>query len=207
MTCDNWFTSISLAIYLLKNHRLTEVTQIFLTIKRIPSCSSMFCFGRECLLVSYVPKRNKKINIHIARGWYYRCGISYNRHKAGVDTVDQQKIFITSIIIFSLLNIAGINGNIIFITNVLDINETRRLYLKWLAEDLVRPHTTKRVTLTLPFLLTLQIKHYLNLPLVYHSEALEATRTKCSYCSKKKNRNTCSNCEKCMHFATYPQLL
>ncbi|XP_063931853.1 piggyBac transposable element-derived protein 4-like [Zophobas morio] len=113
VTCDNVFTSISLAKDLLQNHNLTlvgtlrknkkEIPPVFLATKERPLFSSMFAYGEHSLLLSYVPRKNKNIlmlstahdtdDINADSG--ERClpeVISfYNKHKGGVDVVDKLK--------------------------------------------------------------------------------------------------------------------
>lgn len=233
LTCDNWFTSVPLALDLLKNKRLTlvgtirknkrEIPPIFVATKGRKKCSSMFAFGRDCLLVSYVPKVNKNVlvlstlhendTIDPESGDAFKpeAITDYNRNKSGVDTVDQLKSLYSvsritcrwpMTVFFSVLNIAGINSFVIFRSNSPDAKDSRRLYLKFLAEQLVKPHMMRRVKQTLPYLLSLQIKQYLNLPLTEKPDIAEpevcGTRPKCFYCPKKKNRKTSSTCSKCL---------
>lgn len=201
---------LSLVGTLRKNKR--EIPEIFVSTKGRPVNSSMFGYGQDCLLVSYVPKVNKNVlllstmhdddTIDKATGEAFKPEVVtyYNSTKSGVDTVDQRKsLYSVSRIscrwplrvFFSILDIAGINGHIIFHFNVLDIYEPRRCYLQKLASELVKPHMIRRVsTQTLPFLLSLQIKKYLNLPPVDIQQGAEdvapMATPKCSYCPKKK---------------------
>ncbi|XP_030757812.1 piggyBac transposable element-derived protein 1-like [Sitophilus oryzae] len=188
LTCDNWFTSVPLAEDLKKNEitlvgtirkNKREIPEIFVATKQRPVCSSMFAFGRESLLVSYVPKKNKNVlllstlheydEIDAESGEACKPAVVtfYNQTKSGVDSVDQLKSLYSVArntcrwltVFFSIMNIAGINGNIIFRTNVLDSNQPRREYLKNLARQLVTPHMQGRASQNLPFLLRLQIKN------------------------------------------------
>lgn len=66
VTMDNWFTSVPLAVTLLKDHQLTMVGTIRKNKPEIPSCfqpkrsraehSSLFGFQEDVTLCSYVPK-------------------------------------------------------------------------------------------------------------------------------------------------------
>ncbi|XP_072403063.1 multiple C2 and transmembrane domain-containing protein-like [Diabrotica undecimpunctata] len=112
LTCDNWFTlvpsakelkkkKITLVGTIRKNKR--EIPEIFVAAKKKPICSSLFAFGRECLLVSYVPKTNKnvlllstlqeydEINEESGEACKLVVVTFYNQTKSGVDSVDQLK--------------------------------------------------------------------------------------------------------------------
>lgn len=231
VVCDNWFTSIPLAIELLKRQRLTlvgtlrknkrEIPPLFVATKERKVCSSMFGFGEECLLVSYVPKKNKNVlllstlhdddTIDKDTGDAFKPEVItyYNKNKSGVDTVDQLKSIysVTRItcrwpltVFFSVLNIAGINGFIIFRANNIDLRMSRPLYLKSLASELVKNHIKSRLmNQSLPHLLSLQIKNYLGIPPTDQDNNPNepGERTKCNYCPKKKNRKTSVRCAKC----------
>lgn len=133
----------------------------------------------------------------------------YNRNKTGVDTVDQLKSIYSVAritcrwpltVFFSMLNIAGINGFIIFRSNNVHLNMPRRLYLKSLARELVQNHMKKRLNQNLPSLLSLQMKNYLGiLPINEQDDnpTVPQGRPKCTYCPKKKNRKTSVKCAKC----------
>uniref|UniRef100_A0A2S2Q9N5 PiggyBac transposable element-derived protein 4 n=1 Tax=Sipha flava TaxID=143950 RepID=A0A2S2Q9N5_9HEMI len=71
LSIDNRFTSVPLAVDLLQNHKITmvgtirknkrEIPPIFLDTKKREVNSSKFGYSKECLLVSYVPKKNKNV--------------------------------------------------------------------------------------------------------------------------------------------------
>ncbi|KAB0803806.1 hypothetical protein PPYR_00776 [Photinus pyralis] len=231
ITCDNWFTSVPLALDLLRNHRLTLVGTLrknkaqippqFIETKSRPLYSSMFGFGQDSLLVSYVPKKNKNVlllsTFHdddvvdetTAEDCKPAVITFYNKNKAGVDVVDQLKSLYSvaritcrwpMTVFFSLLNIAGINGYIIHRSNNVTTVDSRRMYLKALADQLIHPHLYHRVKLQLPYLLGLQIRDYLNIPVVnvpLQENNSEEQRPKCGFCPRKKNRNTRAKCAQC----------
>lgn len=112
VTIDNWFTSIPLAVHLLKRHKLTivgtlrkdkrEVPPEFLTTKNKSVYSSMFGFHEDKMtLVSYVPNKKKVVlmlssmhydnSIDISTGEQKKPDIVifYNSTKGGVDVVDR----------------------------------------------------------------------------------------------------------------------
>lgn len=73
---------------------------------------------------------------------------------------------------FSILGIAGVNGHIIFQSNVLDVTKPRSIYLQELVTTLVEPQMEGRLTIpNLPFLIGLRSAHPEDIP-------------KCAYCEK-----------------------
>lgn len=120
-----------------KNKR--EIPTCFLDTKNRQICSTKFGFGdNNCLLLSYVPKKGKNVmmlsTMHTQGDIDPNSGhkklpevISfYNMSKGGVDVVDELKgeysVSRNShrwplTVFFSLLNIAGINGQIIYKSN------------------------------------------------------------------------------------------
>ncbi|GBP41623.1 PiggyBac transposable element-derived protein 4 [Eumeta japonica] len=108
VTMDNWFTSVPLALELLQapykctivgtlraNKR--EIPPELLQIKERPIGSSVFCYDRQCTLVSYKPKNNKNVlllstthsNGTIAASGKPEIIELYNSTKGAVDTFDQ----------------------------------------------------------------------------------------------------------------------
>jgi hypothetical protein len=71
VTVDNWFTSVPLAMKLLKDHNLSPLGTIRKNKKEIPPQlvqtknqainTTIFCFRKEMTMVSYVPKRREGI--------------------------------------------------------------------------------------------------------------------------------------------------
>jgi hypothetical protein len=69
VTVDNWFTSVPLAMKLLKDHNLTLLETIRINKKEIPPQlfqtknrsvnTSIFCFRKKMPMVSYVPKKGR----------------------------------------------------------------------------------------------------------------------------------------------------
>ncbi|XP_022160703.1 uncharacterized protein LOC111026853 [Myzus persicae] len=170
ITMDNWYNSIPLANELLKNHNLTvvgtlrknkrEIPPVFLETKKREVNSTLFGYGKDLLLTSYTPNKNKNV---IMISSMHDQGIIdpesgdqkkpevityYNGTKGGVDVVDEMKgeYSVARIscrwpltIFFSLMNIAGINSQIIYRENT-DKMITRREYLKTLGQELTKPY-------------------------------------------------------------------
>lgn len=167
-------------------------------------------------LVSYKPKTNKIVlvisTMHNDDSIDSDCARSkpemitfYNSTKGGIDSVDQMKEKYSVsrnsrrwplTIFFSVLNIAGINSQIIFAGNT-NAKIVRREYLKSLSKALVYKYMLERI----------QIK---NIPICIKIRIREITKTleepvqktsnapgRCSFCNWKKNRKTSNLCNEC----------
>ncbi|KAL4104514.1 hypothetical protein QTP88_019809 [Uroleucon formosanum] len=174
ITMDNWYNSIPLAIDLLKNHNTTVVGTLRKNKREIPLCfletkkrqlnSTMFGYDKDILLTSYVPKKNK--NVLLISTMHEQGVIDpeseerkpevityYNSTKGGVDCVDEIKgeYSVARIscrwsltIFFSLMNIGGINSQIVFRENT-GIYLSRREFLKTLGKELTKPFMLERL--------------------------------------------------------------
>lgn len=90
MTADNYFSSILLAkgssseiSYIRRNlEKITEIPECFLPCKEKPPKSSIFGFQNKCMIVSYVPEKNKAV-----------CMVSTMHYNAAIDpeTRDEKK--------------------------------------------------------------------------------------------------------------------
>ncbi|KAL4120052.1 hypothetical protein QTP88_012797 [Uroleucon formosanum] len=147
-----------------KNKR--EIPPIFVQkLKKRLIESSIFGFKKNMTLVSYKPKANKIVlvisTMHNDDNIDTDCARSkpemikfYNSPKGEVDTVDQRKESIPSqetaswrwplTIFFSVLNIAGINSQIIYASNT-NAKIVCREYLKHLSKALVYKYMLERV--------------------------------------------------------------
>jgi len=222
ITIDNWFTSVPLAVELLKDYKTTmvgtlkknkrEIPTCFLDTKNRQICSTKFGFGdNNCLLLSYVPKKGKNVmmlsTMHTQGDIDPNSGdkklpevISfYNMSKGGVDVVDELKgeysVSRNShrwplTVFFSLLNIGGINSQIIYKSNT-DIVIPRRKFLKQLGKDLCKPHMVRRQSIpTLSIPLRQQITRFSGVISSTETGTGTSGKAKCSYCPKKENRYT-----------------
>ncbi|XP_049845544.1 uncharacterized protein LOC126298289 [Schistocerca gregaria] len=129
----------------------------FMTVAKVcPVEYSIFAFRKNMTLVSYKPQKDKVVLVlsilhddgsidSDSEKSKLEIITFYNETKSGVDKVDEMKCtyFVTRItrrwpfIIFSsLLNIAGINGYIIYKSNS-DSTIPRKDYLKVLAKELL----------------------------------------------------------------------
>jgi len=222
VTMDNWYSSIPLSLDLLKNHNLTmvgtirknkrEIPHVFLDTKKRTLNSSVFGYGEDILLTSYVPKKNK--NVLLISTMHEQGDIDpesvekkpevimfYNQTKGGVDVVDELKgeYSVSRIscrwsltIFFSLMNIAGINSQIIYRENTGKIL-SRREFLKNLGNELTKPFMINRLqqpnlSISLRQQIIKMSGHKTSVNVDQSSSS--GSRPKCTICPKKKNRKT-----------------
>ncbi|XP_060846028.1 piggyBac transposable element-derived protein 4-like [Rhopalosiphum padi] len=179
LTTDNYYTSIPLAEYLMqkqitlvgtlkKNKR--EIPPEFLPHKNKAVSSSIFGFQKDKMLSSYVPRKNKTV---ILLSTMHDKGsldnftkkpeiiMDYNSTKGGVDTVDKMCATYTvsritkrwpCVIFYSLMNIAGINAQVLYaFSKPNDAPNRRRIFLKNLSMSLMKEHLISRSKIkTLP---------------------------------------------------------
>lgn len=223
---DNYFTSVPLARDLLavkttivgtvrKNKR--EIPPIFVNIKERPVLSTMFGFCESMVLLSYKPKGNKNVlalsTMHTGDKIDAESGASvkpeiitfYNMTKGGVDVVDELKTLYSVSrfccrwplrIFFSMLDIGGINSQIIHKTNT-DILQDRRIYLKQLSQELMKPHLVTRSSVPyLPISLRSRITQTLKIPET-EPNAAAPDGAFCSFCPRRRNRKSRMRCQTC----------
>lgn len=226
VTTDNWFTSIELAKLLLHKHNLTTVGTIrknkaaippnFLQDKTRAVGPSLFGFENECTLVSYVPKKGK--NVLLISTMHDNANIdpktnkpniiiTYNSTKGGVDTVD--KLCATyncargtnrwpMVILYSLMNVSGINAFIIYTENNSNSKMVRKKFLETLSFDLLEEQLKRRATCpNLPKLM----RERLIFVVTMNKKVLQARieYQVVGHTVRGKNRKTrynCSNCQK-----------
>lgn len=225
LTTDNWYTSLKLATYLLdkkitllgtmrKNKR--EIPPEFLPHKNREIESSLFGFQKQATLVSYVPKKNKSVILLSTMHDFAEIDdttnkpeiiLAYNKTKGAVDTVDQMcgAYSVSRItkrwpvaLFFVMLNIAGVNAQILYFKKHNDQNQyRRRLFLTDLAFGLLQEHLVLRAKITS---LPTDIRAFL----LQHFPAKEdepihsgQKRGRCKLC---KNSNTTITCHKCNRF-------
>ncbi|KAL4143552.1 hypothetical protein QTP88_005870 [Uroleucon formosanum] len=174
VTMDNWFTSIPLADDLLKKKvtiigtirkNKREIPPSFASSKNRPVFSSFFGFSNNKTLVSY--KANKKKIVMLISTIHHDKNIAneeklkpeiimaYNSTKSGVDTMDYMTenytVARTSArwpltIFYALMNIGGINSQIIYQANT-KIKISRLQFLKTLGRELMEEHVQCRMTI------------------------------------------------------------
>lgn len=201
-----------------KNKR--EIPPIFVQkLKERPNESSIFGFKKNMTLVSYKPKANKIVlvisTMHNDDSIDTDCARSkpemikfYNSTKGGVDTVDQMKgkysVSRNSrrwplTIFFSVLNIAGINSQIIYASNT-NAKIVRREYLKCLSKALIYKYMLERVQIkNIPMHVKVRIREITNAI----EEPVQKTSNapgRCAFCNWKKNRKTSNLCNECQSY-------
>ncbi|KAJ8972575.1 hypothetical protein NQ314_000102 [Rhamnusium bicolor] len=162
---------------------------------------SLFGFQYEITLVLYVPKENKAVILLCTiddkgeiDGAINKPNIilDYNNTKGGVDTVDQICASYSTqritrrwplAVFFRILDIAGINSQIIFNnTQLLEKTPRRRKYLSELSVSLIEGHMKERAKInTLPK----DIREFLSQWRVLKEE----------HNAENQNRNACSGFE------------
>ena len=176
ITADNWYSSIPLAEELLtkrttyvgtlrKNKR--ELPPEFVNTKNREERSTLAAFRPKMTLISYVPRKNK--NVILLSTMHHDADIdpdtgdlrkpeiisTYNRTKSGVDTLDEMcGTYSTSrrcrrwplVLFYRLLDISGINGQVVFISNNPQSKLMRRLYLREVGMSLVKPQIITRLS-------------------------------------------------------------
>ena len=229
LTTDNWYTSYPLAEDLL-NKKTTLVGTLRKNKKEIPAellpnksrpiPSSIFAFRKDMTLVSYCQKKNKAVillsTMH-ADDIVDRSSnkpdivLFYNSTKGGIDTVDEMcgNYSVQKrtrrwplVLFFQMINIEGINSNIIYKYFHIDSNkQPRRIFLKNVALSLMKPHLETRANIeTLP----IDIKGFLS---KYKKTSTNIERNvtrnrgKCVFCESKKNRVTTITCDLCGRLA------
>lgn len=226
LTTDNWFTSFPLAELLLR-HKLTtigtikrnkrELPQQFAEGKSRPIGSSMFGFKENCTLVSYIPKKNKNVllisTMHDDDEIDDVTGkpdiiMAYNNTKGGVDTVDQLCANYNCarnarrwqmVVFYSILNISGINSQVIYNANNPNKNTLRRHFLEDLSFALINDHLKVRAqSQYIPRNMRNRIREICSLAAEEPNENAERREAgRCFCCSSKKNRKTRYFCKKC----------
>lgn len=231
VTGDNWFSSIEL-IRELKRHNITYVGTLKKNKREIPSefqphkdrlaNSALFGFTASESLVSFVPKKNRAVLL-VSTMHHSDTMVNekpevinfYNETKGGVDSLDKKCACYKTgrrtrrwpqVIWFRILDIAGVNANVIF--NGVQGNKImeRRLFLTTLGQELIEDHVKRRAQQQcLPRELRIIIFKVSGLqePVPPHNpEQLQGKkRGRCKICPYSKNqKKESSTCDKCRGF-------
>lgn len=200
-----------------KNKR--QIPSEFIQTKNRILKSSYFAFRLTQTLVSYMPKKNKIVLV--LSTMHYDKAIdknsnearkpeiitAYNATKGTVDNMDRmtenysvaRKSFRWPLTIFySMLNIGGVNAQIIYQENCPENKKTRLDFLKLLSRELMKEHLEFRCTIqSLPKEIKNKMVRYgLN---VNSTEEFQRVRQsgRCSFCDRNKDRKTTKVCTNC----------
>lgn len=140
----------------------------------------------------------------------------YNSTKSGVDVVDElcatynvsrnsKRWPLT--IFFAMLNISGINANIIYRANNDNTRIKRRHFIKNLALSLIQDHLQiQRARVNLPRQLRKRIADFTNEPSIEPPQKIPGARRRCQICPSKKDKKTKHTCHAC-HIYICPEHL
>lgn len=229
VTADNWFTSIELVEELrsrslsyvgtIKKNKRQIPTEFIIGAGRAVN-SSLFGFRKNLTMASYIPKKGKCVilvsSLHEdksidpdTRDKQKPSIITYyNSTKGGVDTTDKLCASYNvarnvrrwpMVIFFAMINMSGINAQVIYFGNDEDVVR-RKVFLKKLSHELVLPQISRRSASTSGIHRSLQD----NLKRFRPQEEEEnqddnvvgSKRKRCQTCTMKR-RLTKYNCENC----------
>lgn len=229
ITADNWFTSIELVEQLRskslsyvgtikKNKR--QIPTEFKTGAGRTINSSLFGFRKNLTLASYIPKKGKCVtlvsSLHEDKSIDPESGDKrkpsiityYNATKGGVDTTDKLCASYNvarnvrrwpMVIFFAMINMSGINAQVIYFGNGEDVVR-RKVFLKKLSHELVLPQITRRSTSTSGIHRSLQdsLKRFRpeKEEEIQDDGASGSKRKRCQTCTTKR-RLTKYNCDHC----------
>lgn len=224
ITADNWFSSIEV-VRELKKRGLTyvgtlkknkkEIPKEFLPAKSRKSGTSIFGFGENMTLVSYVPKPRKAVIL--VSSMHHSASINdetgkpeiihyYNATKGGVDALDEKcTVYSTNrrsrrwplTVFYAMLNISLVNSFVIYSSMPENKQISRFDFIKNLARQLVEPQLQRRVTnlhiprdlrLSISRLINYQIPKPLNVP---------GKRIRCGKCPRNRDKKTKVYCAHC----------
>lgn len=202
-----------------------QLPRELIDIKKRILYSTIFAYNNQITALSYVPKKGKNVvlistmhsnsnDIDSTTGDAKKPEIIsfYNTTKGGVDTVDKMCGTYTVgrrckrwplVIFFRILDIAGINSQVIFVSNNPETKTVRRLFLRGLGLDLLKLQVSKRVTTkTVPRSLRLEAAKYANLPVEKLKQSSSQNRSsgRCIVCPRNKDKKTKCSCYKCNNF-------
>lgn len=226
LTIDNWYTSYDLVESLLEDQitcvgtlrkNKKEIPPQFLPQREREVGSTLFGYQFNIMLVSHVPKRNKAVllltSMHDDDSIDVETRkpdviLDYNYSKGGVDTSDQMEAKYsvarvsrrwTQCLFYTLMNIAGINAQIIFKANKGNPRIIRRNFLKNLSLQLMENWFKERATImTLPRDIRLFLEKYKQPELP--TQTAEKKRGRCGMCGRSKNMVTTRKCTLCKNF-------
>lgn len=228
VTADNWFSSYPL-VYKLLSKQTSYVGTIKkdkgelpreFTLKEREPKSSIFGFNDNVTIVSYAPKVNRSVvlisSMHHDNTIDHSSGNElkpeivtyYNSTKSGVDVIDEKcATYSTSrrcrrwplVLFYRLLDIAGINGQVIFTSNNIDVNQPRRLFLKEIGSAMVKPQAARRSSqMNIPKQIRQSAKKIGEVVQETANRTIvRGKKTRCVVCPRNKDNKTTNSCVKC----------
>lgn len=235
ITVDNFFTSIPLALKLLgRKNPMTLLGTLRSNRKYIPSTikshskkeeySSKFCFSEDCMIVSYIPKKDKSVillsssepNTEVIDDEKRKPEVilEYNKTKFGVDKLDEITKSTTCIrgtrrwtlnVFYNILDMICYNSYVSY--NIGRNKKTkRRDFLIELSKILCQTYAAKRITVpAVPTNVKLNIKKFFApnepIPLTPKREKPKKNE-KCDFCMEsvdkyKDRKNALDFCSSC----------
>lgn len=231
ITMGNWYTSHNL-VKTLHDKRLTCVGAMKYKHRIIPTpflpqrsrnaCTTRFGYQRDMSLVSYTPEVGKPLLLLSSKPSSSLIDketnkpdlvLHYEATKDAVDSIDQlcniysvarrsRRWYVA--LFFALMNIAGINAQILFMASKKNAKGDRRLFLKNMALKMMEPHLRDRATVkTLPadmvaFLAKYKVEE--ERASVEVEEKSSKKRGRCETCGRAKNVSTTIRCTSCRKF-------
>jgi len=218
ITCDNWFSSVSLFDHMLSTHDCTMVGTLKKNKRDVPpeftrpkqAGSSIFGFDSTKTLVSYFPKNKKCVlllsTMHSDDAVDKETGkpeiiLFYNSTKGGTDTFDQLCHAYTATrstrrwplrYFYGMLDQGGVNAYVLFLLKNPDARLKRSTFLFDLGYSMVEPLMKRRFELTsLRRSLKIAIKDVLggSTP-PYQARDLLPRRIRCSVCDRSHDHKT-----------------
>ncbi|XP_045482051.1 uncharacterized protein LOC123686113 [Harmonia axyridis] len=229
ITADNWFTDFNLIHELKTrklsyvgavSKNMRQIPNSFVNLKERTQNSSLFGFNNGTTLVSYVQRKGE--NTILASSLHFDDAIDlssgdkkkpeiftfYNSTKNCVNTLDQMCANYSvhrninqwpMVIFFAMLNVGGINSQVIHLCNQSEPLRRKRL-LKQLSHELAIPHMKRRSQMSgLHSSLQVRLKRFFPRDDRENSQTPPNKRRKCSTCSSEEGRRTLTNyaCRKC----------
>lgn len=230
VTGDNYFSSVEL-VDELKENGLTyvgtlrknklEIPESFLPDKHRPAFSSKFAFTADKTLVSYVPKPNQAVVLissmhHDNNILENREDLKpeiidfYNTTKIGVDVLDQKCAHYSvgrrtqrwpMVVWYALMDIAGVNSNIVYQAANPNSKSSRRNFLVSLGRSLTENQLKKRIqNASLLRELKMTIRRICAMeeePPAANQEAPRPKRQRCYLCPRNRDQKHSNFCVRC----------
>lgn len=234
VTCDNFFTSLSLARQLdsiqltllgtIRAHR-RELPAELITAKGREQFSSLFGFQQSATLASYCPKKGRVVVL--LNSMHYKKEIDdgqkkkpfmivdYNKTKAGVDTMDQMARTYTTkrktrrwpmVVFYNLLDISAINAYVIWIHANPEWKKSASHKRRLFLEKLGMELLEQHLAVMAEQQSRKRQQEEVRLP-VSSVPAVTGKRGRCVLCPRSGDLKHCTKCSKCQKFLCKEHIL